>query len=490
MNPTLSDLQNDLFDLAELAEACGARAWSFRYALQEHPFVDAEFESFWWETRSLAKRLREEAGSVGAAGCGDPAYFGKIRRDGTDMLRVLHGKLGYLLSALDWQSPSFMHSMKHQAGKQVGRIVGTENDYKRDMHLDAFAYEAAWKSAYVDATLRLPPVAHVTASGMAAMTTLVATLQYVYKIRGPVVVGRGCYFENRWLLERAFRDRVHLVDEMNADEVLDTVRRVQPSAVFLDTLCNTANVAMPNMPALLPELARSLGPRGILVLDNTGLASTFQPFAHLPLVGGPRLFVVESLNKFHQFGFDRVTGGVVWTQGGLPTGLIGVREHLGTNMPDASVLSMPWPNRKLMDRRLARIGRNALAIAQRLDAFAVEHPSSPLLHAVYPGLQSHPAYEWAKDYPFQGGYLALAFKPAFARVGFYKSLIARIISEATRRNIQIIAGSSFGLDVTRFYLTARHATRITTSFVRIAVGTETIDEIDAIGDVIEESIRG
>jgi len=503
MNQTLSDLQNDLEDLAELADSCGGRTWSFKSALGEHPFVNAEFESLWSEMRDLAKRLRDEARAIetagcdsGAAGClpagrqaGDPAYYANVKREGAELLRILHGKLGYLLAAPDWQSPTFLHSLRHQAGKQVGRIVGTENDYKRDMHLDAFAYEHAFLSEYVDAPLRLPPAAYVTVSGMAAMSTLVGLLQYEYKMRGPIVCGRGSYFENRWILERAFRDKVHLVDEMNADEILETVRRVRPEAVFLDTLCNTAEVAMPNLAALLPKLARALGPRGILVLDNSGLASSFQPFAHMPRLGGPRLFVIESLNKFHQFGFDRVTGGIIWTQGGSPTGLLGAREHLGTNMPDASVLSLPWPNRALMDKRLARIGRNAQFLAERLDAFAATHPGSPLLRAVYPGLPSHPAYAWTKEHRFKGGFLALAFKPPHARANFYKSLIARIISEAARRNVQLVAGSSFGLDGTRLYLTALHATRITTPFFRVSAGTETEEGMETIAEIFKSTLE-
>lgn len=487
MNQTATDLTEDLLGLAKLAESCAARAFAFKGALEEHPYVDGEAESLFADARELAKRLREEARGP----WDDQERLARglaVKREGAELMRILQGKLGYVLSSLDWQSPSFLHSLRHQAGRQAGRIVGTENDYKRDMHLDAFAYEAAWRSAYVDAPLRLPPVAYATVSGMAAMTTLVGLLQNVYKMEGAIIVGRGCYFENRWILERSFRGRVTLVDDMDAAGIVRAAESQKAAAVFLDTLCNAHDVAMPNLPALIPELARVLGPRGFLVLDNTARATAFQPFRYLPRVGGPRLFVIESLNKFHQFGFDRVTGGIVWTQGGLPTGMIGAREHMGTNVPDASLLALPWPDRELLDRRLARLGRNARVLAERLDAFAAAHPNAPLERAVYPGLPSHPAYDWAKDEPFQGAFLALAFRPAFARVGYYQSFLARAVAGAARRGIQLVGGSSFGLDATRVYLTARHATRITTPFVRVAPGTETADEIRVIGDVLEAAL--
>ncbi|OGL99072.1 hypothetical protein A2501_02865 [Candidatus Uhrbacteria bacterium RIFOXYC12_FULL_57_11] len=488
MNQTLADLKEDLEALARLAESCGARVWQFRAALDEHPFVRAEGMALWEETRALSRRLADEMAQADGWKSEEADALMALKRESAELLRVLQGKLGYVLAALDWQSPTFLHSLRHQAGKQVGRIVGTQNDYKRDMHLDAFAYEAAWRFAYVDAPLRIPPTAYVTSSGMAAMTTVVGELQYVHKIEGPVLCGRGSYFENRWILERAFPNRVRLVDDMDTKAMLEEMARSKPAAVFLDTLCNTHDVAVPDLPTLIPALSRLLGPRGFLVLDNSGLASSFQPFDHLPRLLAPRLFVIESLNKFHQFGFDRVTGGIVWTQGGLETNLLWTREHLGTNMPDASVLSLPWPDRTLLDARLSRIGRNALRLAKRIDACAAK-PGSPLSRAVYPGLPSHPAYAWTKDYPFQGAFLTLAFKQSHARVGFYKTLIARMISEAARRDIQLLAGTSFGLDTTRLYLTALHATSITTPFVRISAGTETDSEVEAIADLFESVLE-
>jgi cystathionine beta-lyase/cystathionine gamma-synthase len=270
---------------------------------------------------------------------------------------------------------------------------------------------------------------------------------------------------------------------MDTNVILEAARRLRPRAVFLDTYCNTAEVAMPDLPSLLPPLGRLLGPRGILVLDNSALGPSCQPLRYLAHLGGPRLFVIESLNKFHQFGMDRVTGGIIWTQGGAPSGLLKTREHLGTNMPDASVLSLPAPNRALLERRLHRLGRNALDLASRLQTFADQHPHGALSHVIYPGLPSHPAHAWARSLPFPGAFFALAFKPTHQNVYFYKSFLARIMDEARRQNVQLVAGTSFGLDTTRLYLTALHATRLTSPFLRLSVGTETADEIENIARV-------
>ncbi len=492
MNQSLADIRDDLSELLGLAESCGVRVWKFKTQFEGQPgeyraeargFIGTHADALWNTCQEVAEGLR---GHLAASGGWTEELLpdlARVKHEAADLVRALHANLGFVLSAGDWQSPTFAHSLQPQAGKLAGRIVGTENDYKRDWHHDAAAYENAFRSAYVDSPMHLPPRVFLTSSGMAAFTTAVNHIRMRDGLRGPVLVGAGCYFENKILLEKLLPGQITYADEFDAAAFAAAAKRIGACAAFVDSLCNTETVAIPDLAALLPALSRVLPRRAALVLDNSGMATMFQPLRHLPRVFHPRLYVIESMNKFYQFGFDRVTGGVLWTAGVESIALMKSRVHLGTNIPDASALTLPWPDRAALDRRLARIGRNALDLARRLDAHVAARPGGPVARVVYPGLPNYPGYAWTKDLPFHGAFLVLSFAPRHARVGTYQKFVAAVIDEARARNVGIVSGTSFGLDVTRIYLTALHSNRLTRPFVRVSVGTETADEIAALADV-------
>ena len=56
-------------------------------------------------------------------------------------LRVSGQLTGSIITATDWQCPSFAHSVSSMAGRFNGKIIGTINDYKRDHHHDEKEYE-------------------------------------------------------------------------------------------------------------------------------------------------------------------------------------------------------------------------------------------------------------------------------------------------------------------------------------------------------------
>lgn len=492
MNQSLQDIKDDFAELLALAESCGARVWKFKTHFEQNPgeyreeargFVGAHADALWNTCQDVAEGLRGHIAAADGWTADLAPELVRAKHEAADLLRALHANLGFVLSAGDWQSPTFLHSLQPQSGKYAGRIVGTENDYKRDWHHDAALYEVAFRASYIDSPLHLPPRVFLTSSGMAAFTTAVDHIRMRGGMRGPLLVGSGCYFENKILLERLFPGQITYADEFDADAFVTAAKRLSPCAVFVDSLCNTDTVAMPDLAKLLPALSRALPRRAALVLDNSGMATMFQPLRHLPRVFHPRLYVVESMNKFYQFGFDRVTGGVLWTAGVESIALMKSRVHLGTNMPDASALTLPWPDRAALDKRLARIGRNALDLARRLDAHASAHPGGALARVVYPGLPNYPGYAWTKDLPFHGAFLVLSFAPRHARVSSYQKFVAQVVDEARSRGVGIVSGTSFGMDVTRIYLTALHSNRLTKPFVRVSVGTETEDEIAALADV-------
>jgi cystathionine beta-lyase/cystathionine gamma-synthase len=344
-------------------------------------------------------------------------YAGLIRRE--------YGVSAALATADDWQSPSFGHSLRSQAGRHEGRIRPHVDDYSRDRHSDAAAYESAYLREYV----RAPGVrAFATSCGMSALTTILAFLDG----DRPVLLGRSSYHETKELVLAAFPGRVVEVGEA---ELLEALGEVRPGALFVDSLCNSPGLAVPELGPLLATADCWV------VVDNTCLGPACRPFAS----AAPRLLVWESLLKLAQFGLDRTNAGILLARGPGVQRLDSLREHLGTNVSDTSILSLPRPDRARLERRLARLERNAAILSERLGGF---HPGvGPLVQLDVADPQT-----W----------------------------LARALEEARRREVQVVAGTSFGFDHTRVYMTAPGPD----SFLRVAPGTEDRVRIETVAEAL------
>jgi cystathionine beta-lyase/cystathionine gamma-synthase len=297
---------------------------------------------------------------------------------------------------------------------------------------------------------------------MAAFTTVLSFLQLEGELDGPVLAGAGLYHESRLLLERALPGRLHVVDEADTDALLRAVAELRPSAVFLDSLSNTKWMPVPDLPPLLARLA---GTRTYLVLDNTGLSVACQPFALAD--ESVRLIVFESLLKYVQLGLDRANAGLIVARGRDAERLSRYREHLGTNVTDVAVQALPRPDRRVLERRLARLHRNALLLTERL-----REEAGSLVEVVYP----------------QGGCLSIVFRDSDATLRRERALIEQALTEAARRPVALLAGSSFGFDTTRIYLTAEGA-EYGEPFVRIAAGTEHRLEVEQVAEALAAAVR-
>jgi len=109
------------------------------------------------------------------------------------------------------------------------------------------------------------------------------------------------------------------------------------------------------------------------------------------------------------------------------------------------------PDQARLGRRLARLERNAAILADRLDGF---HPGvGPLVQ------------------------LDVAEPQAW---------VARALEQAKRRNVQVVAGTSFGFDHTRVYVTAPGPD----SFLRIAPGTEDRLRIETVAEALSAAPLG
>jgi hypothetical protein len=318
-----------------------------------------------------------------------------------------------LATAGEWQSPPI------GAGIRVH-----VNDYRRDRHADAVAYEAAYVRELGAARgVR----AFATSCGMAALTTILAFLD----LDGPVLLGRASYHETKELVHRFCAGALE-IDEPDLPLAVETLR---PAAVFVDSLCNSRGLAVPPLQSVLARADCWV------VVDNTCLGPRCRPFDS----PAPRLLVWESLLKLAQFGLDRANAGILLARGPGTARLDALREHLGTNVSDTAVLSLPPPERARLERRVGRLERNAALLAERLGGH-------------YPGV---------------GPLLELD-------VADPRRWVDRALDEARRRDVRVVHGTSFGFDHTRVYLTAAGPG----SFLRIAAGTEDRLRIETVADAL------
>jgi cystathionine beta-lyase/cystathionine gamma-synthase len=442
----------------ELLSRQHERACERYRVIKEHLLVLRERAAGTSPLRSLIEELAAEKASM------------------ADLLRVEQALSAALAGAADWQSPSFLHSIAPTAGRHEGLIRAHWNDYKRDRHLDADRYERRYLQALVDGPRDLRAL--LTSCGMAAFTTVLSFLQLEGELAGPVLAGSGLYHESRLLLERALPGRLHLVDEADTAALLGAVDELRPSAIFLDSLSNTKWMPVPDLPPLLARLA---GTQTYLVLDNTGLSLACQPFALAD--ESVRLIVFESLLKYVQLGLDRANAGIVVARGGDGERLCRYREHLGTNIADVAVHALPRPNRSVLARRLARLQRNALLLAERLRAHVGES-----IEIVYPGLPAHRGAGAARRLAFRGGCLSIIFREPAATLRRERALVEQAVAEAAERRVGLLGGSSFGFDTTRIYLTAEGA-EYGEPFIRIAAGTEHRLEVERLAEALAAAVR-
>lgn len=442
----------------------------------------AEVNRYDAQLRSLERLRRDTTGTPSAA---------LLRRLTTqkhvhaDRLRARQALSAALVVATDWHSPSISHAVRSAAGRYTGRVHAYHDEYKRDRHPDATELESAWLREYVDNPHGHDVRALATSSGMAAFTTILGWLLMEPGPHGPVLVGASTYHECRHLIAGGpLGRRMRVVDETGTKRLLQAIDEHRPRVVFLDSLCNAAGLALPDLPCVISHLARS-GRLVRLVIDNTGRSATFQPLALAPRAIGVDLVVFESVTKYAQLGLDRTAAGMIIAPRRLADRLDECREHLGTNLTDLAAHQVPAPNRRLLLERLARLGRNARELAVFL-AERYQGRGQPI-RVDYPGLPGHPSYPIARTLGFQGGTFGLT--PQTDTHEPRAHLVKAILYEARRRRVPLVEGTSFGFDTTRVYLTASSPAH-GRPFVRVAAGSEHRLGVEALKRVLVAAVEG
>lgn len=375
-----------------------------------------------------------------------------------------------------WQSPSFDASVVDEAGSERGIIRANVTDYKRDKHSIGIAWEDAFARSYIPSYIAVRPVPLCTNSGMAALTVSCLTIRRRVPNNPKIAVGKRSYFENKEMLTRFFsQSDIQYFDESHPD----TLRKMNADCVFVDTYTNDPEIVTVDIPLLLSAV-RSTGKQTIVCIDATGTSSTY---CSIPLWArsgtGMPIIVFESLNKLHQYGLDRVTGGIVWSYGIVSEELYLARDYSGSNMAEFSVAALPSPNKHLHTQYLRILEKNALRIANAC-------ADIPGISVSYPGLPSHSSHRIAKKIGFFGPFVSVTMPKGTYQS--YRRALNRILSYAKKTNVPLIGGSTFGTPVTRVY-TWPTRSEFERPYLRISPGLETDEEIHAICDVLRKAVR-
>ena len=498
MDQTLQDLSDDFTELSLLARSARRHVYEYlqtlelkrtAYSEETYRYLHERGVALEREYETLEGQIVLELNVQKQWNLEDVARLIEAKKTKTELLRVLQSSIGSVLAAGNWQSPSFAHTISSQAGNREGEVQANIDDYTRDRYPDEERYAQLFVQEYVDHGIRLPPRALLTSSCMAALTTVLTHARTHMQEGDVVFAGSTIYFQNKWVIEEIFPGKVIYVDEFDTDGILTLAQHHQPLVVLLDSLSGTDALALPNLQKLIHGLARVLPRRSLLVLDVTATATLYQPLVDLPINPfGMQIAMIASLSKYYQCGFDRVTAGIIWAPVGSCGDLLEARMHLGTIISDASLYTLPIPDRAIFDVRLRRIERNARRLAEHLDAYAKE-VDGPVLQMVYPSLPSYRGYAWTQNAQFQGGVCTFVFNPRTANAASQEKFARRVFATAKKQGVELVGGAGFGFNTTRlYYMSAALTGPMRKPFVRIAAGTETIAEVDALIGVFKSAM--
>lgn len=406
----------------------------------------------------------------------------QIRKDCLHLkseIRIAYRHRGLILCASDWQSPLYASTFKLELNRFSGPIKEHAWDYKRDGHLDAIVYEEAFVKAYLSTSGSSKCKAYLMNSGMAGYTTVLHWLAHEIDLGNNAIALQPMYFENIHLA-RQFFPALSSISEYSKEELLDTLRSTQPSVVLCDVVTNCGDILLHEIQTVLDWAATETTKATAIVIDTTCQPTFLLPEDFLgKMPDHVSVMLIESLAKHHQFGMDNITGGVVIAHLSEKhhNEFRKTRARLGTNIPDQSVGCLPLPDRFRLEQRMRRHSINIDTITTELQ------PTLQNSEGVLEGLSHLGTNEELPWY--RGACLTLKMKREFRTVEKFQEFENAVMKRAEEKRCPITLGTSFGFDVTRFYVTAP-STPFEEPFLRLAVGTEPGIHIKLLCEIIDE----
>ncbi|MBS2000513.1 MAG: pyridoxal-phosphate dependent enzyme [Cyanobacteria bacterium SZAS LIN-5] len=406
----------------------------------------------------------------------------QIRKDALDLksaIRQAYRHRGLALCAADWQSPVYASTFKLELNRFSDPIKEHAWDYKRDGHLDAVVYEEAFIKAYLATSGSSKCKAYLTNSGMAGYTTVLHWLAHEMDLGTNAVALQPMYFENIHLA-RQFFPSLSTISDYTKQDLLHTLRQIQPTVVLCDAVTNCGDILRHDIETVLNWASHETTRSTAIVIDTTCQPAFLMPKDFLGNIPeNVSVILIESLAKHHQFGMDNTTAGIVVAHLSEThhNEFRKTRARLGTNITDQSVGCLPAPDRFRLEQRMRRHSLNIDLITRELQS-TLENENGVLEGLSH--LSLDPQLPW-----YRGACLTLKMKREFRTVERFQEFEHAVMQRAARKRCSITLGTSFGFDVTRFYVTAP-STPFEEPFLRLAVGTEPRLHIKLLCEIIDE----
>ncbi|GEM_PF-59884 len=386
------------------------------------------------------------------------------------------------LTTLEWCSPSYDQSRVAQFF-DVGAQDSPTVNYDR---YESFAVQRV--ESQLARVLDIPIDRYattVTSSGMAAYALIEAFLVRHRLQPGDVaLLAPYVYFEASEQLATLASVRCITAASYDVDALVADVRTHRPRCLFVDSLANTADQRLVNVPRLLTELAAvEVGPLTV-VIDGTMTSAALS--AQLLDAGNPlEVLYYESCSKYLQLGMDTAMAGVVVAPVELTPVLDRLRRNTGAILSRHAAELFPRYDRDHFRRRMVRICANAERIAVELETRPEVRAVTEVVH---PTSNFHPDHAVATTMPYAGGCVTFAFHELGANHrDQLEACIDHMLVRARRVGLHLTKGVSFGFNSPRISAAASMS-ETEPPFLRLYAGDRSPQQVQLLIEVVADAI--
>ncbi len=404
-------------------------------------------------------------------------------------IRNAYRQKGTALCLGDWQSPIYDATYEAGQNRLTNGVAEHVLDYKRDGHLDAIAYEKEYVEEYLSHLGCKNLKAYLSNSGMGSFSTAIQWIAHESNIATNVraMAVMPMYFENIHLARGYFQDLIQVDMSAQGISLLASLRLNKPNLVICDNVTNCGEVMFHDVDTVLKWAKEETSEPVTLLIDTTCLPVFLMPYGWLAdLPEHVSVIMIESLAKYHQFGMDTVTGGIMMAQmsEASHSSFAKARARFGANISDSSVGALPQPNYSRLERRMKRHARNTSIVARALQS--ISQNEKGIIQSVSWLDEKLSPDSIAVNLPwFTGTCLTVRMQEGFKSIPQYREFEYKVMEKSREYGLPIALSTSFGFDTTRLYVTAP-ATKFEPPFLRISIGTETSSQIATFVRILEE----
>jgi cystathionine gamma-synthase len=389
--------------------------------------------------------------------------------------------LAYARGALEWCSPSYAQSRAVQffdIGAQDSPTVNYERyEHKPVARVEQQLFDMLGLQADHHAL-------SATSSGVAAYSLIESFLLRARLRAGDtVLIAPYLYFEASEQLTSLPFIRVVRLPAYDLECVIAAVRRYRPRCIFADPITNTAQQRLIDLDALVRRLRSVVTERTTVVIDGTMLSGAL-PADWLVSDKKVEILYYESGSKYLQLGLDAGMAGMVVYPAGLRGQFERLRRNTGLILYRHGAELFPRYQRDSYQRRMRRIGANALRIATLLHNDPRVRDAGRIF---YPLLADHPDTTIARKLPHAGGSVTFLFHAANRNNREeLNGLMQRILVSSQESGVHLTKGASFGFSTPRVSAADAFAEG-EPLFLRIYAG-DRADQVEALAESIAQAL--